>query len=75
MTGNHYRRVKPGDIPERVELIDNVTSQGVAVINEVNRRWAWTCSTTILLHGAPSADGLEPSLAQAKARVLDGLPS
>ncbi|WP_425613650.1 hypothetical protein NA78x_003485 [Anatilimnocola sp. NA78] len=75
MTGNRYRWVKPSDKPERVELIDNVTSQRVAIITEVNRRWAWTRSTTILLHGAPSADGLEASLAQAKAQVLDGLPS
>ncbi|WP_425615043.1 hypothetical protein NA78x_004931 [Anatilimnocola sp. NA78] len=74
MNQNRYRWVKPSDLPDRVELIDNLTTLRVAVITDVNRRWCWKRNTTLLLHGVPPAEGIEASLTQAKIKVLEGLP-
>ena len=73
MNSNRFRGVKPSDLPERVELIDNTTSQQIAVITNLGRTWQWQRKTTLLLHGAPPADGLATSLTKAKIKILEGL--
>jgi hypothetical protein len=72
-TKQRYRWVKPSDLPERVELIDNVTSHQVATITTGGRVYYWKRSTSVLLHGVPSAEGSTSSLTQAKNYILEGL--
>ena len=64
---------KPSDLPERVELIDKITSHPAAVIHFVNRRYQWKRTTSELIHGAPPAEGHCDTLMQAKISILDGL--
>jgi hypothetical protein len=66
---------KPSDLPERIELIDNVTKLPIAEITSMGRDYKWTRKTSALLHGAPPAEGIARGLAEAKTHVLDGLPS
>jgi hypothetical protein len=73
-TGQRYRWVKPSDLPDRVELIDTGTNHAIAEILRVGRMWQWRRKTTLLLHGAPPADGVAKGLTQAKVKVLDGMP-
>ena len=68
-----YHWMKPSDLPDRLELIDNVSGKPVATIFSIGREWQWTRSTSVLLHGAPSAEGNCRSLTTAKDQVLDGL--
>lgn len=75
MRSNRYRWVNRADLVESVELIDTVTSYQVAVITAVGRKFSWKRNTSVLLHGAPPAEGTCDSLQQAKIKVLDGLPS
>jgi hypothetical protein len=74
MASKRYRWVKPSNLPERVELIDEVTKHAIAEIVSVGREWQWRRKTTALLHGAPPAEGIAKGLTQAKMKVLDGLP-
>jgi hypothetical protein len=73
-TMQRYRWAKPSDLPDRIELIDNISSQHIAVITIDGRTYRWRRTTTILLHGAPPTEGNATSLTLAKVRVLDGLP-
>lgn len=75
MMTNRYRWVKPSHLPDRIALLDNVTSQYLAVITNVGRCWFWRRNTTPLLHGAISAEGNERTLMQAKSKILAGLPA
>lgn len=68
-----YHWAKPSDLPERVELIDKVTSQPAAVILIIDRQYEWQRNTSTMIHGAPPADGKCSSLQEAKERVLHGL--
>ncbi|WP_254506524.1 hypothetical protein [Anatilimnocola floriformis] len=69
-----YAWRKPSNLPERVELIDRVTSQVVAVVEHVGRDWQWRRNTSQLVHGAPPSEGMQTSLEDAKQAVLNGLP-
>jgi hypothetical protein len=74
MKEQRYRWRKPSDLPDRVELFDTATNHRVGLITAAGRTWTWNRSTSVLLNGAPPADGTARSLTQAKVRVLDGLP-
>jgi hypothetical protein len=74
MTGPRYYWQKPSDLPERVELMDTVTSTPAAVITSVSRKWHWKRNTTVILHGAPPAEGKQSLLDDARQAVVDGLP-
>jgi hypothetical protein len=74
MTKPRYYWQKQSDLPERVELMDTVTRQPAAVIENVGRKWRWKRSTTVLLHGAPPGEGNVVYLDDAREAILDGLP-
>jgi len=59
---------------DRLELVDEVTKHSIAEIVSVGRSWQWRRNTSPLLHGAPPAEGTATKLAEAKLRVLEGLP-
>lgn len=69
-----YQWKKNSDLPERVELIDVVTTQQAAVILNISRRWHWKRSTSVMIHGAPPAEGVDMRLSSAKKAVVAGLP-
>jgi hypothetical protein len=58
----------------RLDLIEAVTSRPVATIIRVSRYWYWKRKTSLLLDGAPSAEGVSVNLVEAKSKVLEGLP-
>jgi hypothetical protein len=71
-----YRWTKTTGRPRRLHLIDGVSAQPIAVIfQDASRRWHWSRKTSLLLHGAPPADGRSATLDEAKRRTLEGLPS
>jgi hypothetical protein len=62
--------------PDSVVLFDAAAKRAVADIHRISsRNWQWHRKTTVLLHGAPSADGEALSILQAKSAVLEGLPN
>jgi hypothetical protein len=71
-----YQWIKPPDLPDRIELIDSkMVNRTVAVIAYASPEWSWKRSTSLLIHGAPAAEGVCGSLQQAKIQVLKGLPN
>ena len=70
-----YQWRKPSDLPDRLELVDGVTSKPIATIMQTGQDWSWKRSTAVLLHGAPPAEGFAKSLAKAKECVVKGLPN
>jgi hypothetical protein len=68
-----YYWTKLEGLPPRVELIDSVSAHAVAVIFQIARRWHWKRNTTVLLHGAASAEGTAVSLGEAKRQAIEGL--
>jgi hypothetical protein len=69
-----YEWRKPADSPDRLELVDRAASRPVVIISRVGRHWKWYRATSILLHGAPPAQGESRTLTSAKTRALEGLP-
>ena len=61
-------------MPDRLELVDCVASRPVVIIARAGRRWKWYRATSVLLHGAPPAEGESRTLTSAKTRALEGLP-
>lgn len=69
-----YSWRKPSTLPERIELFDHVTLQPAAVILSVSRRYQWSRTTSILVHGAPPTEGVHTSLEEAKQAIVAELP-
>jgi|GEM_PF-4411633 len=65
---------KPSDVPDRLELCDTITAKPAAVILNVSRKWHWKRSTSVMLHGAPPAEGVQSQLEEAKEAVVAELP-
>ncbi len=71
-----YHWIKPSGLPDRIELIDaKMVNRSVAVIAFVSPEWCWQRSTSWLIHGVPSAEGVCSTLQQAKNQVVNGLPN
>jgi hypothetical protein len=74
MTERYYWQ-EAETIPARIELMDKIATNCVAVIAEDEQgRWHWKRSTSQLMHGAPPIEGSSASLPQAKRKVLQDLP-
>ncbi len=65
--------ITPSDLPERVELIDRVTSRRAAVILTLNHRFLWRREKTAMMHITSPPEGIADSLTDAKAGILTGL--
>jgi hypothetical protein len=74
MNVERYRWVRQGEPPECIELVDTVANRPIAKIMSLGRKWQWRRETSLLLHGAPPAEGTTVRLTDAKKCVLTGLP-
>jgi hypothetical protein len=50
--------------------MDSMTSRSVATIINSGQSWNWKRETSLLLHGAPPAEGICDGLIKAKIKVL-----
>ena len=71
---SRFRWEKPSTLPERVELIDSVSGQRVAVVLTLEHGFQWKRETSVMMHGAAAAEGDCRSFAMAKRQVVEGLP-
>jgi hypothetical protein len=71
---SRYYWQKRLDKRDRFDLIDVASSRQIGTVQNLARRWHWQRFTSLLLHGAPPANGTSRRLCDAKKAIAEGLP-
>jgi hypothetical protein len=68
-----YRWSTPCDLPDRCELIDQITRQSAGIVLTINQQFDWKRNTSTMIHGTPPAQGTCTTLREAQSKVMEGL--